>query len=151
MAELNFSRRFLDFLGTYSQSVGKSPERIVEEAVGQAILRHQSASHPSPHDGSLLIPAGVERHLLSLLPPFDRKSTDTSFGTFMEQLPDRNWTYQIGRLDEWWFLLVADEGLNLPDPLELRSVENSQAYCWIFGHAKLVKLWSGPNRFLIVF
>jgi len=151
MNTLPLSSRFLDFLNDYARKTGKDPAIIVEEAVSQAILRHQSAHGPQAHD-AVLMPAAVQRTFVGLLPEFDPKTVaDTPFGDFMERLPDRNWTYQIGRFDDWWFLVVSTDPQNLPPPLEVRSVETSQAYAWLFGYTKAVKLWSALDRFLIAF
>lgn len=147
----DLSPRFLTFLEDYARKAGKDPDRIIEEAVSQAILRHQSLHGPTAHD-ALLMPPGVQRTLLGLFPQFDPKTvTDTPFGDFMERLPDRNWTYQAGRIGEWWFLMVSTEPQEFPEPVELRSVETSQAYAWLFGFTKSVKFWSATDRFLLVF
>ena len=152
MSELKLSPRVLEFLGDYAKKAGKDPARIVEEAVSQALMRHSSPEKPSPHDAKILIPDRAKRQLLALLPDMDPDTeTDSPFGVLMERLPDKSWTYQIGRLDEWWFLVVSERPQALPEPLEVRSVETSQAYCWLFGYTKAVKLWSSPDRFLIAF
>lgn len=144
------STRFLQFLEDYSRKTGKDPAIVIEEAVSQAILRHESAGHSS-HDG-LIMPPSSQARLLDALPEFDpRHGTDAVFGDFMERLPDRKWVYQVGRLDEWWFLIVSMRPEDLPEPLELRSVETSQAYAWLFGYTKAVKLWSTTDRFLLAF
>jgi len=152
MTELNFSPRFLDFLQDYANSVGKDPVRIVEEAVGQAILRHRSPADPSPHDQRILMGPASRKQLLSLLPEFHpRTETDSPFGVLLERLPDQNWTYQLARLGECWLIVVSKTPQRLPPPIEVKSIETNQAYCWLFGYTKAVKLWSGPERFLIVF
>jgi len=143
------SAKFLLFLEDYARRIGKAPERIIEEAVSQAILRHES--DPSVSRNALLMPQADQARLTRLLPGFDGLPTDTTLGEFLERLPDQNWTYQAARLDDWWFLLVTKAPLELPEPLELRSVETSQAYVWLFGHAKVVRLWSALDHFLIVF
>jgi len=152
MNELKLSTRFLDFLADYAHSVGKDPGRIVEEAVSQAILRHRSPEEPSRHDARLLMPDTIRRQLFSLLPDLDaRAGTESPFGVLLERLPDKNWTYQICRLDEWWFVVISEDAPPLPEPIEVKSVEVSQAYCWIFGYTKTVKVWSGERRFVVAF
>ena len=152
MNELKFSARFLDFLGDYARSTGKDPVRIVEEAVGQAIVRHSGHDEPSPVDRQILLAPRARRLLLDLLLDFDPKTeTDSPFGVLLERLPDRNWTYQIAQLDGCWFMVISEVPRDLPEPIELKSVETSQAYCWIFGHNKSVKLWSSQDRFLVIF
>ena len=152
MSSLPLSSRFLDFLQNYARTSGKAPERIVEEAVSQAILRHSSPDEPSPRDASLLMPGPLRQRLLDLLIDFDHKTeTDSPFGVLLERLPDKNWHYQVCKLDEYWFMVVSDQPTDLPPLIDVKSVEVSQAYCWIFGYTKTVKLWSSPSRFLIVF
>ena len=152
MNELKFSPRFLQFLGDYARTVGKDPVRIVEEAVGQAILRHSGPDEPLPVDQQILLDARDRKRLLDLLPDFDAATeTDSPFGVLLERIPDRNWTYQLGRYGECWLMVVSQTPQPLPEPIEVKSVETSQAYCWLFGYNKAVKLWSGPDRFLIVF
>ncbi len=152
MNQLSLSPRFFQFLGDYARSIGKSPERIVEEAVSQAILRHSSPDEPSRHDAQVLMPGSVQKRLFSLLPDLEpRTGTESPFGVLLERLPDKNWHYQVCRLEEWWFLVISDQPEDLPDPIDVKSVEASQAYCWIFGYTKTVKLWSAPTRFLVVF
>lgn len=149
MDALKFSPRFLDFLSDYAHRVGKDPVVIIEEAVSQSILRHESGQ--GSHN-KLLMPEIQQRILLATFPEFPPLgSTDTPFGEFMEHLPDLSWTYQIGRLEDWWFLVVSREPRPFPEPLELRTTESNQAYAWIFGHHKMVRLWSAPNRFLLAF
>ena len=152
MNELKFSARFLDFLGDYARTVNKDPARIVEEAVGQAIVRHSAPDEPLAVDRQILLAPRARRQLLDLLLDFDPKTeTDSPFGVLLERLPDRNWTYQIGRLGECWLMVISEVPRDLPEPIEVKSVETSQAYCWIFGYNKNVKLWSSPDRFLVVF
>jgi len=152
MSELKLSRRFVDFLKDYSQSTGKAPARIIEEAVGQSILRHSSPDDPSPMDQKILLDEPGRKQLLSLLSEFDPKTEiDSPFGVLLERLPDKNWTYQIARFADCWFIVVSESPKDLPEPIEVKSVETSQAYVWIFGYTKTVKLWSSPDRFLIVF
>jgi len=144
------SPKFLLFLEDYSLKTGKDPAVLIEEAVSQAILRHESAGQPG--HTALLAPSVVQSQLLGWFPEFDpAHGTETGFGDFMERLPDRRWTYQIGRLDEWWFLVVSLAPREFAGPLELRSVETSQAYAWLFGFTKQVRLWSATDRFLLVF
>lgn len=152
MAELKLSRRFVDFLKNYAQSIGKDPARIIEEAVGQAIVRHSGPDEPSPIDNRILLGLKDRKRLLELLPEFDPKTeTDSPFGVLLERLPDKNWTYQIGRLEECWLIVVSENPRDLPEPIETKSIEKSQAYCWLFGYTKAVKLWSSNDSFLIVF
>lgn len=151
MSTVSLSPRFLQFLEDYSRKMGKDPAIIVEESVSQAIMRHQAVHGSEAHD-AVLMPPGVQRTLLGILPEFDPTTVaDTPFGDFMERLPDHPWTYEAGRLGEWWFLVVSRDPTPLPAPLELRSVETSQAYAWLFGYTKAVKLWSTADRFLIAF
>jgi hypothetical protein len=147
----NLSPKFLQFLEDYSRKSGRDPAVLIEEAVSQAILRHEAASGDAAHT-ALLMPQATQNRILGRLPEFDpAHGADTAFGDFMERLPDRNWYYQVGRLDEWWFLVVSLLPQDLPEPLELRSVETSQAYAWLFGFTKTVRLWSAPDRFLLAF
>ena len=149
---LNLSPKFLGFLEDYARSIGKDPSRIIEEAVSQAILRHTSPEESAAHGHRVLMPREVQKHLLTFLSGFDpRNMTETHFGDLMERLPDKNWTYQVARLDGWWFLVISMDAGDLPEPIEVRSVETSQAYVWLFSFPMPVRLWSDTNRFLVVF
>ena len=152
MSELKFSARFLDFLGDYARSINKDPARIVEEAVGQAIVRHSGPDEAQPVDRQILLEPRARRQLLDLFSDIDPKTeTDSPFGVLLERLPDRNWTYQIAQFGGCWLMVISEVPRELPEPIEVKSVEANQAYCWIFGYNKNVKLWSSSDRFLIVF
>lgn len=146
----DLSPKFLTYLEDYARRIGKDADRIIEEAVSQAILRHETAEGSRQHD-ALLMPESDQRYLTTLLTGFDGLPTQTRLGEFLEHLPDQNWTYQAARLGEWWFLVISKDAQDLPEPLELRSVETSQAYVWLFGYSKQVRLWSAQDRFLVVF
>jgi len=149
---MEFSQRFLEFLADYAAKVGKDSARIVEESTAQAILRHSAPDEPKPVDAAILMPDARLRQLLSLLPDIDPASvTHSPFGTMMERLPDLNWVYQLARLDDWWLLVLATAPQPLPEPLELRAQEENQAYAWVFGYDKAVRVYSSNTRILVVF
>jgi hypothetical protein len=152
MPDLIVSAPFRNYLEDYAKRIGKSPAIIVEEAVSQAIGRHLAPDKPGPEDTRILAPAGLVPRIVAAVPGVGSPTpVDTTLGEFFEHLPDQNWTYQICQAEDHWFLVVGKAALELPEWVEKKYVEHNQASCWTYGYAKAVRLWSGTDRFLVVF
>jgi len=152
MPDLIVSAPFRNYLEDYAKRIGKSASIIVEEAVSQAIGRHLAPEKPGPEESRILASAELTRQMVAVVPGLGASApVETTLGEFFEHLPDMNWTYQICQAEDRWFLVVGKDVLEFPDWVEKKYVEHNQAYCWTYGYSRAVRLWSGTDRFLVVF